>query len=225
MDGQLLWTFAQGTGYHRAFQDELLPGLGPVLQGAWERTQGDTVERAPTPGTGPWVERGWGPRPEGMGWRFVEPKGRIPACRVVGKWDAVLGWGDVPPEVWELKSIRADLFRQVDPRAGGHPREDHLPQVQIYLWMSGLSWARLTYVAKGEDDLVKAIAEHVIPRDEPTIRWLEDRALACVAAVEGELAGAPLPAPLPEGCRIRSDKRARKCPGKALCFDARKAAA
>lgn len=245
----LLWTFGVGTGFHHALQNELLPGLGAVLQGCWERVRKDgTYERVEPSGApqGPWVERGWRPRPEGEFWRFVEPKGRIPAARFVGMWDGVLVWPDSATEVLEVKSIREDLFATVNPLAGGRPKADHVLQCQAYMWMSGLTRARLVYVAKGSAELRNVMCEHLIVRDEVAIKGLEAQLIACAAGVKGmEAAVAVLRRERPEGmddatwlaareaamlaavavlperpavCRIKSDARARKCDLRDLCF-------
>lgn len=223
VDPDLHFTFAVGTGYHRAFQDEMMPMLGDVFQGAWEPPDGVWPTNPPLPMAtmGPHTERGWYARPEGFWWwNFREPKGRVKHCRLVGKWDGVLAWPDAPHEVFELKSIRADLLPTVDARVGGKPWAKHLLQCQAYLWMSGLDWARLVYVAKGNDTLRVSVAEHLVPRDEAVIKQLEEDLVACCAAVDGP-ADAPLVAPL-MACRIKSDSRARRCPLRNECFEARK---
>lgn len=250
-DPELLWTFAVGTGYHYALQHELLPGLDGVLQGGWRRIlkDGRTLEVHPGKTAGPWTEtdRGWGPKPEGDYWEFVEPKGRIPHCRFVGKWDGVLVYADgTPTEVLEIKSIREDQFPSVNPLAGGRPKADHVLQVQAYLWMSGLERGRLLYAAKGSDKMRHVLAEHVVVRDEVAIKKLESDLLTCGAAVETMsravallrmprpdgmeeatwaetqvLAEAAVVAALPERpavCRIKSDPRARKCDLRDICF-------
>ena len=59
----LLWTFGIGTGYHRAFQDEFLPSLGPVFQGGWVRTNAARTAaevgpvRPETLTATPWIEQ------------------------------------------------------------------------------------------------------------------------------------------------------------------------
>jgi len=249
-DAELLWTFAVGTGYHYALQHELLPGLGAVLQGGWRRISKDGLSLEVHMGQtqGPWTEpgRGWGQKPEGDYWEFVEPKGRIPSCRFVGKWDGVLVWPDGATEVLEIKSIREDQFPSVNPLAGGRPKADHVLQVQAYLWLSGLERGRLLYAAKGSDKMRHVLAEHVVVRDDAAIRKLEADLLACGAAVETMVkAVALLRMPRPEGmdeatwaetqalaeaavvaalpdrpavCRIKSDPRARKCDLRDICF-------
>lgn len=244
----LLWTFGVGTGLHHAMQNDQLPTLGPVLQGGWKRELRDgTVERVPGTTLGPWTEagRGWGPRPPGDWWEFVEPKGRIPHLRFVGKWDGVLVWPDSAPEVLEIKSIHEDRFASVNPLAGGRPKADHVLQVQAYLWLSGLERGRIVYLAKSSQELRHVMCEHLIVRDETAIRGLEAQLEACGAAVrvmataveaardlrrgleEQGVADREAPArflmdqALPERpaiCRIKSDPRARRCDLRDLCF-------
>ncbi|MFA5213342.1 MAG: hypothetical protein WC406_08415 [Methanoregula sp.] len=187
-DPELMWIFAVGTGYHYALQNDLLPSLGTLLQGGWQRISkdGTVLEVHPGKTAGPWTEpgRGWSPKPEGDYWKFVEPKGRIQSCRFVGKWDGVLVWPDGATEVLEIKSIREDQFPSVNPLAGGRPKADHVLQVQSYLWMSGLERGRLLYVAKGSDKMRHMLAEHVVVRDDAAIRKLEADLTACGASVE-----------------------------------------
>lgn len=248
-DPELLWIFAVGTGYHYALQNDLLPSLGTLLQGGWQRISkdGKILEVHPGKTAGTWTEpgRGWGPKPEGDYWKFVEPKGRIPHCRFVGKWDGVLVWPDGATEVLEIKSIREDQFPSVNPLAGGRPKADHVLQVQAYLWMSGLERGRLLYVAKGSDKMRHVLAEHVVVRDDAAIRRLEESLSECGAAV-GRMVRAKAEADIlrssagerdaadreaaaqevmeralpdrPAVCRIKSDPRARKCDLRDICF-------
>ncbi len=217
VDSDLAWIFAVGTGYHRAFQDELLQKLGDVFQGGWDRDCDGVLERVEGATQGPWTERGWGPKPEGDRWRYREPKGRIPHVRLVGKWDGVLVWPDDIPEVLELKSIREDQFHTVNPLAGGHPKADHILQVHAYMWMSGLNRARIVYMAKGSQNMRSSVAEHVVARDEKVIWEMERTLLRCLESMESVLAGGEIPE-RPVGCRIKSDTRARKCNLKDACF-------
>ena len=183
-----------------------------------ERRDG-TVGRVPGTIMGPWTEagRGWGPRPPGDYWEFVEPKGRIPHLRLVGKWDGVLVWPDSAPEVLEIKSIHEDRWANVNPLAGGRPKADHVLQVQAYLWLSGLERGRLVYIAKGSSPLRYVMCEHLVVRDEVAIRGLEAQLEACGAAVRAAQAGADLPE-RPAICRIKSDPRARRCDLRDACF-------
>lgn len=218
-DAETLYDFAVGTAYHRAFQDELLHALGDVFQGAWEPSDGQWPTDSLVVATRPteWVERGWYARPATGGpYLFREPKGRIPEVRLVGKWDGVLAWPDAPHEVLELKTIREDLFGRVSAVGGGQPLAKHLLQVQAYMWMSGLSMARIVYVCKGGKSLRMSIAEHVVPRDEAMIATLRQDLQESLAQVVGTVGG-PLPLKI-LGCRIKSDTRARRCPARDACF-------
>jgi hypothetical protein len=223
IDAETLFNFAVGTAYHNAFQNELLPaGLESVFQGNWQREVNGVLERVDGQTHGPYTERGWGPKPEGDYWEYREPKGRIPELRLVGKWDGVLAWPDAPHEVLELKSIRDELFGHVNSHAGGKPLAAHVLQVQAYMWMSGLTQARIIYVRKGAGSLRESIAEHVLVRDDAVIAGISENLTSCLAAVRGALAGDPIPAK-PLTCRIKSDMRAKKCSCKDACFIAAKA--
>jgi hypothetical protein len=221
VDSETLFNFAVGTAYHDAFQGEMLPaGLAGVFQGGWRREINGVIEIAPVATSGPYTERGWGPKPEGDYWEFWEPKGRIHELRLVGKWDGVLAWPDAPHEVLELKSIREELFGRVSPHAGGRPLDAHVLQVQAYMWMSGLERARIVYVRKGASSIRESIAEHVVMRDEAAISGLRESLGACLAAIRGERG--VLPEKFPD-CRIKSAPRARKCACRNLCFELAKA--
>lgn len=218
VDAETFFTFATGTAFHNAFQDELLPAALPgIFQGSWKREIDGKLEYADGATRGPYTERGWGPKPEGEYWTFRESKGRIPEVRLVGKWDGVLAWPDAPHEVFELKSIRDDLFSHVNPGVGGRPMAAHVLQVQAYMWMSGLTRARIVYVRKGGGTLRESLAEHVVVRDEVAIAGLREMLLECLAAVRAAQAGDAIPAK-PLTCRIKSDPRARKCACKDVCF-------
>lgn len=220
VDADLMWTFGVGTGYHHAFQNEFLVSLGSVFQGGWVRTNAarTAVEvgkvRPETLVATPWIERGWGPRPEGWYWKFEEPKARHPELRIVCKIDGVLVWPDAVPEVFELKSIRDVLFPMVHPQRGGRPMADHVQQVQCAMWLFGLTRARIAYAAKSSGDLREVVVEHVVERDETAIQAIQDNARATLAALEP---GVLQPGRLAE-CGKRSDKRPRKCAGCAACF-------
>jgi hypothetical protein len=224
VDAETLFNFAVGTAYHNAFQGEMLPaGLAGVFQGSWKREVNGVLETVAGATRGPYTERGWGPQPEGDYWEFWEPKGRIPEVRLVGKWDGVLAWPDAPHEVLELKSIRDEMFGGVIPQAGGKPLAAHILQVQAYMWMSGLSRARIVYVRKGAGSLRESMAEHVVERSEEVIGGLRASLEACLAAVNG--ARGVLPEKPSATCRIKSDPRARKCACKDVCFALAKAGA
>jgi hypothetical protein len=218
VDAETLFTFANGTALHNSFQNELLPAAIPeVFQGSWKREIEGRLEIVDGATKGPFTERGWGPKPEGDYWTFWESKGRIPEAKLVGKWDGVLAWPDAPHEVLEVKSIRGDLFSNVNPGVGGRPIAAHLLQVQAYMWMSGLNFARIVYVTKGGTTLRESIAEHIVARDENVIAGLRTTLLECLEAMRVAKADRVIPAK-PLTCRIKSDPRARKCACKDVCF-------
>lgn len=248
----LLWLFDQGHAYHDMFQQKILPCLPDnVFQGSWQRTVIDPKDFTMRVENPTWktpdlngrdIVRGWGPRPEGNGWRYVESKIRWPRERIVVKVDGVLLWPDAPGEVLEIKTEKMQARDSLNPALGGMPRAKHIVQANLGMAGTDLSRARILYVFKGADDLRTAMIEHVIERDDKMIEDLLDTAFDCRCAVDGAEAAraealekvtdetdekqheaflAALWEAIPprrEECPMKSKGRARYCPGRDLCF-------
>ena len=252
LKAELLWMFDQGHAYHDMFQQKILPCLpAGVFQGSWQRMVLDpsdfkmTVQdsmRGAEDFPDRDIVRGWVPRPEGDGWRYVESKIRWPRERIVVKLDGVLCWPDQPAEVLEIKTERLSARDSLNPAMGGVPREKHVVQANIGMAATGLTRARILYVFKGADDLSSSLLEFVIERDDEMIGKLLALAYDCRCAVERAegVRGAALekitdetdekqfeefkaaceavvPPRLPE-CPMKSKGRARLCPGREMCF-------
>jgi len=196
LNADTLWNFGQGHVYHDLFQQKILPSLEGVLMGSWERFvrkpefSRETVVREVSPGgslreDGARVERGWGFRPQGDGWRYFESKIRFDRERVVVKLDGILAWPDAPHEVLEMKTEKLEARESLNPAMGGTPRVKHVIQANIGMWATGLTRARILYIFKGAPNLQLALLEHVIERDDNLIERIKARAFDCTCAVRG----------------------------------------
>jgi len=252
LEAELLWLFDQGHAYHDMFQQKILPCLADgVFQGSWQRTVIDPTDfslriqdkmRGLPDFPDRDIVRGWVPRPEGDGWRYVESKIRWPRERIVVKLDGILAWPDQPAEVLEIKTERLSARDSLNPAMGGVPREKHVVQANIGMAATGLTRARILYVFKGADNLSSSLLEFVIERDDEMIGKLLALAYDCRCAVAGAEEArwaalekitdetdekqfeefkaacmASVPPRLPE-CPMKSKGRARFCPGREMCF-------
>lgn len=187
LKSETLWLFDQGHAYHDLFQQKILASFPPgVLLGRWINKDGRIAdfynEEVPS---GMSVERGWGPRPDGKGWEYDEPKIRIPEYRMVVKIDAILDWPDEDgAEVVEIKTERSEAKDDLNPQLGGRPRSNHIEQTHVGMWATSLKRGRIIYIFKGEKSLSTSIIEHIVPRDEGLIDEIKGRAAACVDAVK-----------------------------------------
>lgn len=192
-----LWNFGQGHAYHKLFQGEILQALGDRLLGGWERfvrqdDPGLYVKSKPNT----WVEpkfgddenrqvvNPWVERPFGDGWRYVEPKVRMLDYRIVVKLDGIIRLSDYSDfEVFELKTARQQMRDHYDPMMGGSPRPEHIEQVNIGMWATGLKRARIVYLFKGDFSFIGSMVEHEIEYDESIMNRLKGLARQCVDAV------------------------------------------
>jgi hypothetical protein len=245
------WLFEQGHAYHDLMQQDALASLPPeVLLGSWSRLVPDEeaskraghlvlhreVAEGPQPFGNNDVVRGWQPRPEGDGWKYVEPKVRLHDIRVVVKVDGMLQWPGEPLEVLEIKTEDMVAMDSLNPRLGGVPRPKHVLQCQIGMEGTGAKRARLLYIFKGVKYPKDAMIEHIIERDEGMIRGFRKLASECVAAVEsvesamdaGELDDEgmyneiDIAYPRLDACPMKSKGRAKYCDCRDLCFPKKK---
>jgi hypothetical protein len=188
---ETLWLFETGKAYHRMFQEKILPSFPRgTLLGRWKKINKETDKieeytnfqnKVPK---GVLLERGWGPKPEGDGWQYDEPKLRIPGYRVVVKIDAILDSIETDGlEVIEIKTEKSDAKDMLNPRLGGRPRDKHVEQVHVGMWATGIQRGRIIYGFKGERSMSSSIIEHVVERDEKIIDQLKTRAVYCIEAV------------------------------------------
>ena len=100
--------------------------------------------------------------------------------------------------IWEVRAV---------------PKVEHLYQVHIYMWATGLTWANVLYWCKGPHG-IKAFVEHHVERQEPIIEMIKDVVGEYRAAI-----GQPL-AVLPRRiCKHAYCKRALECVVVEPCFD------
>lgn len=199
---ELLWLFDQGHAYHDLFQQKILSSFPTgMLLGRWKRQKKNSL--APSEiveeytrfenevPEGVSLERGWGPKPgpnaekedDGKGWKYDEPKLRIPGHRIVVKIDAILDFGEKGIFVGEIKTEKSEAKDDLNPKLGGRPRPQHIEQAHVAMWATGLQRALIIYVFKGEKSLSTSIIEHIVERDEKLIDEIKARTKVCVDAV------------------------------------------
>lgn len=228
---ETLWLFDQGHAYHDLFQQKVLASFPTgILLGRWKNDSGVNTEYKNDVPEGMIVERGWGPCPDGRGWKYDETKIRIPDYRMVVKIDTIL---DIPGdglEVVEIKTEKQEAKDDLNPMLGGRPRPQHIEQTHVGMWATGIQRARIIYVFKGAPSLKTSLIEHIVPRNEALIEEIKARALACVDAVKAieaidnmpdrKIAAENMPR-LPE-CQMKSKGKPKYCDGRDLCFGVRK---
>lgn len=237
-DADNLLTLALGHGMHYALQNHVLPRVG-VLYGVW-RCQHCAVLVGAPPEAEPFrVEEGVPPvsletfltlRP--LQCPSCGSPDRCPRCARAS--DPCLSCQE---KGWQYKELH---FESVEYGIGGHPdgflRLDGMPglglleikstgrpfevrqapyvahaiQVQIYLWFTGLQWAKVLYWSKGDWGM-KALIEHTIHRDEETLRSIQD----ALASLWTGLEGGPLPRRI---CAVETAPRAVTCACARACF-------
>ncbi len=173
---------------------------------------------------------------------YVELEFANPEYRITGHCDGILDWrAYIDPaaplvrlkavEVLELKTINDYGFKAVDPMTGGVPKPDHVLQCNGYLWAledTEVTHARIVYIGKDfTKKMAESIVEHRIARSAGYIDALKRMLRDSVSSVEriaewvcspvDERSEVKLP-PRLRLCTKRSDKRAKDCPAKALCF-------
>lgn len=217
-DAELTWVFGTGTAFHTQFQEDYLQRLGSVFQGWWRnRKDGSVHKGAAIHDHDDTLQNLWTGRPEGGDYEYVELEFRCEEFRLTGHCDGVLVWGDdSPDEILEIKTINSRGFDFVDPIAGGKPKVEHVAQVQAYMWLSGLTRARILYIKKDLSvrDPKKVLCEHLIERDESIISSIKEMLLECTSVVDN---GGEVPPRLPE-CRTKTSSKARYCSGRDACF-------
>lgn len=179
---------------------------------------------------------------QSVDFEYVELEFANPEYRITGHCDGILDWRVyVDPaaplvkfdavEVLELKTINDYGFKAVDPMAGGVPKPDHVLQCNGYLWAledTEVTHARIVYIGKDfTKKMAESIVEHRIARSAGYIDALKRMLRDSVSSVEriaewvcspvDERPEVELPLRL-RLCTKRSDKRAKDCPAKALCF-------
>lgn len=233
-----VWPLAVGSGYHYAFQSEILRLMDVGIFQGWWRRPGELMERddladtmfngtfkefvgAPQDGALPF---GWIPRPEGEGWEYRELVFTDRNHGITGHCDGVLVWPGEEPELLELKTANERSFGMVSSSIGGHPFPEHEVQAQLYMWMAGLKRARLVYIDKTADGFAEALCEYefayrpdVIETLLVTLRQTRTALTIIERLPKIEERVEAVPQRL-TACRIKSDKRAKYCEMRDACF-------
>jgi hypothetical protein len=108
LECETLFNFGVGSAYHKMIQEQVMSTFpSGMVVGMWEQySDGKIVNTTNYKNelpVGMSLERGWGPKPDGHGWRYSEPKIRIPEYRMVVKLDGIIKWDD-EEEVIEIKT-------------------------------------------------------------------------------------------------------------------------
>ncbi len=213
-------TFLHGTSLHWGLQNIALPAIG-VLYGIWQCTgcgtkYGSVREDEPLSATvvlrpklcsqPTCVGR------EGRGedlFRFVEHAYVNEKYKLTGHPDGFLViQGASGMGILEAKSAGPKKSAEVR-RA---PDIGHVIQAQLYMWFSGLKWARVFYWAKSEFGL-DALKEHIVERDDETI----EQVLAAVTSARSGMKNGVLPDRI---CLNSTCARAATCFAVKQCFAA-----
>jgi hypothetical protein len=181
VDVDLSLTFAQGSGMHWVFQNEVFPALGNVLVGQWMCKVCGVV----TGGLG--TKEGNIPMPkkcsscEELGniqilaedesrFEYLEQAFVNQEHRFTGHNDGFLRLPEFPhlgDGVFELKSIsqfRAKKIKDV-------PDVGHAVQAQSYMWLTNTKWCLILYWDKGT--YRDCLTEHYVERDEDCIEQIK----------------------------------------------------
>jgi hypothetical protein len=118
--------------------------------------------------------------------------------------DAIIEWAGVPYVV-EIKGYKAETFDKLD-EAGEPPEAAHL-QANLYCHLLSIPYGIVLVENKNTQHIKVWIIEH----DAPLAREYLDRMY--------QVKGAVLSRRIPErACTSKTDRRAEKCPMRALCF-------
>jgi hypothetical protein len=208
VEADLMLTFLHGKALHWALQNDLLVSIG-VMMGKWrciscgkEFGGGDknfeqTQVRCPTTCNACgkseflYLEQYFGNPDYHIG---GHPDGFlvVPGLPGVGLLEAK---SISPKGAWEIRNT---------------PKMDHVIQVQIYLWLTGLKWAKILYWDKAGMG-TSALVEHLVLKDDDTIEKLKQM----IKQIWEGIAGGPVPNPI---CANSSCPRAKACVVAAPCF-------
>jgi hypothetical protein len=215
-----LLTFDHGSGIHYALQNITLPALG-VLFGQWRCLTCAFMHGASRDGVSPVVAAIRRPKMcgqqipsfpslscSGEEFLFVEYDLRDDQHRITGHADGFLVLPGIADKgILEAKSISSQQVWLVK----NSPKIEHYVQAQIYMWLTGLTWALIVYWEKGAYGL-KCIKEHFLERDEMTIGKVKSE----LRSLWDGLAGGDLPFRV---CASPECERALECSARKQCFD------
>lgn len=202
-----------GSDFHSKLQDEILPYVG-VLYGEWKCKEcvkvygGKGRKKVLEPATDLILKPEKCTRCESVDFTYVEQLLEDSEVHITGHMD---GFIRVP--------FREDLGvfegKSISPRGAADikevPKIDHEVQVQLYMWLTGLSWAIILYWDKGTYGL-NGITEHFVERDDALIGTVRETIRSIWSGIEG--------GPLPDRiCVSASAPRAAECACRKPCFE------
>lgn len=214
IDGDAAFNFMYGEAIHWAGQNRLFSSLDLIV-GKWSCLRCATSYGGCKPGEP--LERGLVHRPSkctGCGtkdmkdFQYHEQHFTDQMYRIGGHPDGFL---QVPGlagiGIIEMKSISFNGAFQIK-----HvPNFGHAIQSQIYMWLTGLKWAKICYFDKGTYGL-SGFIEHHVERDEETISKIKETVRSIWHGIEtGEL-----PVRI---CTTNDCPRAKTCVVAGPCFD------
>ncbi len=219
------YAMSVGSAYHRMMQHDVLPSvLGQRMVGWWRGDGAAIMSYGPDAGR-PILA----PRPAHGRWAYEEVFAFDSEYGIGGHPDMVVDWrgsgvADVPDaeEVLEFKTVggptagmAAHRFEAVSPPYG-KPMQAHFLQIQVYMWLLGLSHGRLVYLRPGVNQSADSIVEWAVPRHELTIQGIKDNLKSFWASMDrvrttGEVPHSGL-------CGDYYDQKAKDCPLRYECF-------
>lgn len=217
LDAKTLLIFLHGTSLHWGLQNIALPAID-VLYGIWKcmscgTTHGSVEKGKPlneTVSLRPTKCAKCGSSAAQRGdqvFQYVEHHFVNDEHRIMGHPDGFLQLPGLPGMgILEAKSIGGKNAWEVKKA----PNIGHVIQAQIYMWFSGLKWARVLYWAKGENGL-EALAEHHVERDDDTIT----NVLGTIGSIRSGIKSGILPERI---CATDDCPRANMCAVTKKCF-------
>lgn len=200
-----------GKALHHQLQNSILPGAG-VLYGEWECARCGKhfgVKKPNAPADQYAVKR---PercdRCESTFFQFHEYHFTNDEYRIDGHSDGMLSIAGLNGlGIVEAKSISAKGAWEIR----NVPKLDHVLQSHVYLWLSGLQWAKILYWDKATFGM-SGLIEHTIERDEETIDMIK----STLRELWGGLASG-IPS-LTRVCANVEAPRAKACLVRGPCF-------
>lgn len=202
--------FAHGHSLHWGLQNKILPRLGCLI-GVWMCESCGTSFGSYQPGVP--VEQTMVRQPDACSCghkEFIYKEVTLvnERFRISGHPDGVLVLpGQSSPGLFEAKSVGARNAWQIK----SAPMLGHVVQVQLYMWMLGLKWAKILYWDKAGNGL-DCITEH-------HVEYSDDMVATAHSEIEKMRAGLRTGS-LPERiCATETCTKAKECPVIRECFD------
>jgi hypothetical protein len=204
LDADLLLIFLHGKALHWALQNELLPEIG-VLRGKWLCLRcGEIYGSEENPVRRP----GACEKCKKSEFLYREFNFRSEQYGIGGHTDGLLLFEcGSELELFEAKSISPRGFFEVRES----PQVQHVVQMQIYFWLSGLKRGHILYWNKGGNG-TDAIRSFVVERDEETIQTVKD----LIAEIRLKIGTGEL---MDRICLNPNAPRAKKCSMTTPCFE------